>query len=320
MKKIFILLIVLFIFVSISYADKYAGEFLNIGVGVKSRALGSAFVALADDPTATYWNPAGIYYCTHLSFNIMHSEEYAGNLKYDAISAVYPLDESKKFGFLLTRTGISGIPLTELEDPNDTISVHNPPYAYKHVSDADYTGYLSFSSRLYENLSFGITTKLIYRTIGDIKASGIGLDAGLLYKINPAIQVGINIRDAIGTTVWWKNGETETVSPNILAGASAGFKFPIINVPSRILCQTDIYFENRKESAQLSAGKASFDFHAGMLFDFAPFLSIACGIDREYFTAGAFISYKNYTLQYAFENNSDLDNIHRISLGVEFFH
>ena len=319
MKKIFILLIVLLISLNISYADKYAGEFLNIGVGVKSRALGNAFVSLADDPTATYWNPAGIYYCDHLSFNIMHSEEYAGNLKYDAVSAIYPLDDSKKFGFLLTRTGISGIPLTELEDPNDTISVHNPPYAYKHVSDADYTGYLSFSSKLYDDITFGITTKLIYRTIGDIKASGIGLDAGFLYKINNAIQVGLNIRDAIGTTIWWKDGETEKVSPNILAGASAGFIFPIINVPSRLLCQTDIYFENRKESAQLSVGKASFDFHAGLLFDFAPFLSIACGIDREYFTAGAFISYKNYSLQYAFEDNSDLDNIHRISLGIEFF-
>jgi len=90
-----------FLLSSILHADKYAGEFLNIGVGVKARALGNAFVALADDPTATYWNPAGIYYCNNLSFNIMHSEEYAGNLKYDAISAVYPLDDAKKFGFLL---------------------------------------------------------------------------------------------------------------------------------------------------------------------------------------------------------------------------
>ena len=320
MKKIIILLISCFLLSSILHADKYAGEFLNIGVGVKARALGNAFVALADDPTATYWNPAGIYYCNNLSFNIMHSEEYAGNLKYDAISAVYPLDDAKKFGFLITRTGISGIPLTELEDPNDTISVHNPPYAYKYVSDADYTGYLSFSSKLFTDISFGITTKLIYRIIGDIKASGIGLDAGFLYKINPSIQVGLNIRDAIGTSIWWKNGETETVSPNILAGASTRFVFPIINVPSRLLCQTDIYFENRKGAAQLSVGKASLDFHAGMLFDIAPFLSIACGIDREYFTAGAFISYKNYTLQYAFEDNPDLDIIHRISIEVEFFH
>jgi len=320
MKKIIILLMSCFLLSSILHADKYAGEFLNIGVGVKARALGNAFVALADDPTATYWNPAGIYYCNNLSFNIMHSEEYAGNLKYDAISAVYPLDDAKKFGFLITRTGISGIPLTELEDPNDTISVHNPPYAYKYVSDADYTGYLSFSSKLFTDISFGITTKLIYRIIGDIKASGIGLDAGFLYKVNPSIQVGLNIRDAIGTSIWWKNGETETVSPNILAGASTRFVFPIINVPSRLLCQTDIYFENRKGAAQLSVGKASLDFHAGMLFDIAPFLSIACGIDREYFTAGAFISYKNYTLQYAFEDNPDLDIIHRISIEVEFFH
>jgi len=309
-----------FLLSSILHADKYAGEFLNIGVGVKARALGNAFVALADDPTATYWNPAGIYYCNNLSFNIMHSEEYAGNLKYDAISAVYPLDDAKKFGFLITRTGISGIPVSKLPYPDLAPSDTNQPYLEKYVSDSDYTGYLSFSSKLFTDISFGITTKLIYRTIGDIKASGIGLDAGFLYKVNPSIQVGLNIRDAIGTSIWWKNGETETVSPNILAGASTRFVFPIINVPSRLLCQTDIYFENRKGAAQLSVGKASLDFHAGMLFYIAPFLSIACGIDREYFTAGAFISYKNYTLQYAFEDNPDLYIIHRISIGVEFFH
>ncbi len=319
MKKIIILLISFCLASSFLHADKYAGEFLNIGVGVKARALGNAFVALADDPTAVYWNPAGIYYCNNLSFNIMHSEEYAGNLKYDVLSVIYPLDDAKKFGFLITRTGISGIPLTILENDTLPCSPENPPKLDKYVSDADYTGYLSFSSKLFQTISFGITTKLIYRTIGDIKASGIGLDAGFLYKINPSIQVGLNIRDAIGTSIWWKNGETEKVIPNVLAGASAKLMFPIINVPSRFLFQTDILFENRDESAQLSVGKASFDFHAGMLFNFAPFLSVACGVDREYFTAGAFISYKNYSLQYAFENNPDLNYIHRISLGVDFF-
>ncbi|MBN2018503.1 MAG: hypothetical protein JW794_10305 [Candidatus Cloacimonetes bacterium] len=318
MKKIILLMSMLVIACNL-IADKYAGEFLNIGVGVKSRAIGNAFVAVADDPTATYWNSAGIYWCNNLSFNVMHSEEYSGNLKYDALSAVYPVDNTKKIGFLLTRTGISGIPLTELDDPNDTISVHNPPHVYKYVSDADYTGYLAFSSKLYHNLSFGITSKFIYRTIGDIKATGLGLDVGILYKFSEAIQAGINIRDAIGTTIWWKNGETETVTPNIYAGASAGFIFPIIGVPSRLSCQTDIYFEGRKEAAQLSVGKVSFDLHAGLLFDIAPFLSIACGLDREYLTAGAFITYRNYTLQYAFENNPDLNNIHRLSIGVAFF-
>jgi hypothetical protein len=35
-------------------------DFRHARVGARPRALGSAFVSLADDPNATYWNPAGL--------------------------------------------------------------------------------------------------------------------------------------------------------------------------------------------------------------------------------------------------------------------
>jgi len=37
---------------SVAYADKYAAEFLNTGVGARALGMGGAFVALADDATA----------------------------------------------------------------------------------------------------------------------------------------------------------------------------------------------------------------------------------------------------------------------------
>ena len=36
------------------------GQFLKIGIGARAVAMGSAFVSVADDATAVYWNPAGI--------------------------------------------------------------------------------------------------------------------------------------------------------------------------------------------------------------------------------------------------------------------
>ena len=41
-------------------ADKYAGEFLKLGVGARALGMGGAFVGLADDASAGYWNPAGL--------------------------------------------------------------------------------------------------------------------------------------------------------------------------------------------------------------------------------------------------------------------
>ncbi|HID92967.1 MAG TPA: hypothetical protein EYP60_02615 [bacterium (Candidatus Stahlbacteria)] len=38
----------------------YAGEFLHMGVGARPIGMGGAFTSVADDPSAGYWNPAGL--------------------------------------------------------------------------------------------------------------------------------------------------------------------------------------------------------------------------------------------------------------------
>ena len=46
-----------------AHANRTGGDaypFLKIGVGAKAMGMGGAFVSLADDGTAPYWNPAGL--------------------------------------------------------------------------------------------------------------------------------------------------------------------------------------------------------------------------------------------------------------------
>src|SRR6267142_5966566 len=38
----------------------FGGQFLKIGVGARGAGMGGAFVAIADDATAVFWNAAGI--------------------------------------------------------------------------------------------------------------------------------------------------------------------------------------------------------------------------------------------------------------------
>ena len=40
--------------------NKYAGEFLAIGVGGRPLGMGGAFVSLVSDVTAGYWNPGAL--------------------------------------------------------------------------------------------------------------------------------------------------------------------------------------------------------------------------------------------------------------------
>ena len=49
-----------------------AASFLEIGSGAKSLSMGGAFVSVANDVSALYWNPAGIVNIDRLSVQFYH--------------------------------------------------------------------------------------------------------------------------------------------------------------------------------------------------------------------------------------------------------
>ncbi len=77
MKKFFILLTTLALglsFATRSYAVSEAAVLsLLISPGARAAGMGEAFVAVADDATATYWNPAGLAFQTGHEITLMHS-------------------------------------------------------------------------------------------------------------------------------------------------------------------------------------------------------------------------------------------------------
>ena len=50
-----------------------SAAFLEIGAGARSIGMGSAFTAVADDPSTLYWNPAGIVNVTKPEFQTFYS-------------------------------------------------------------------------------------------------------------------------------------------------------------------------------------------------------------------------------------------------------
>jgi long-chain fatty acid transport protein len=73
-----------------SLATAHGGGFESPGVGAKAMAMGGAFVGLADDWTATYWNPAGLAQLTQsgvgVAVNVVKSRELDG----DSINNPFP--------------------------------------------------------------------------------------------------------------------------------------------------------------------------------------------------------------------------------------
>ena len=116
---------ILSLFVSICQADgfkKYAGEFLSAGVGSRALGMGGAFVAVANDVTAGYWNPAGLVDSPGLQFQFMHAKQFMSSIQYDYLGASKPMDEKSSLGLSLIRWGVNDIKDSRFALAGNTIS------------------------------------------------------------------------------------------------------------------------------------------------------------------------------------------------------
>jgi hypothetical protein len=93
-----------------AYVHKYAAAFLDTGVGARALAMGGAFVAVADDATAAYWNPAGLVQLREREFTLMHAGQWGNVVKRDFLNAALPGAES--YAVSLYRVGVDDIPYT----------------------------------------------------------------------------------------------------------------------------------------------------------------------------------------------------------------
>ena len=81
-----------------------AAAFLEIGPGAVATAMGGAFVSIANDATALYWNPAGISDFTNNEVTIFHANWIAStNFDYAALLSYLWRSRSHrlKFYFLI---------------------------------------------------------------------------------------------------------------------------------------------------------------------------------------------------------------------------
>jgi hypothetical protein len=191
---------------------KYSNEFLNIGAGARGLAMGGAQVAVADDGTAGYWNPAGLMEVRERPLlHLMHAGYFSGIGKYDYASAALPATDGRRaLGVTLLRFAIDDIPNTlYLVEPDGTINYNN----IRSFSSADYAFLLSYAQRLVEeehrSISFGVNAKVIHRSVGSFaRAWGFGLDAGLRVRWHNW-RLGATLRDVTTTFNAWSFSFTE---------------------------------------------------------------------------------------------------------------
>src|SRR5205085_11630863 len=71
-------------------AGTASGTFLKIGVGARATGLGESFVAVANDPSAIYWNPAGLASIQRQAISFSHVE-WPADIRFEHVAFVLPV-------------------------------------------------------------------------------------------------------------------------------------------------------------------------------------------------------------------------------------
>ncbi len=331
--------IALFSYKAAEAASKYAGDFLTLGVGARPLGMGGSFAAIADDSTATYWNPAGLGRLRHSEIAFMHSS--LGDLdSYDFVNYIHPVRRNGAIGLSWLRVGVDDIPITSVQIPNGPVGPRNRPQIEGYFNSTDNAFLLSYGRQIGFNVSSGPQPKRLNLFVGgnakfiyisafkNTNAIGVGGDVGLLWVTNPErasrFSIGVVAQDFFKTKLYWNTppensdqaSHTDTINPNLKLGISYGQDLAPLNSRLLLTVDTDSLY--------------SFEMHYGAEYVFADLLSLRIGVQERkgletirLMTAGAglrlsFITGAAFSVDYAFLSNSELGNSNRISLMTRF--
>ena len=324
----------------------HAAEFLSHGVGARALGMGSAFVSIADDATAAYWNPAGLAKVDRHAFSIMYSDSFGageggflnkGIVEYNFVNYVHQIGGFGSIGISWIRLGVDDIPLTTFTDTNgnglddDYLELDGipgksendgqyfePPTVKEYFSNTDNALLISYARKISSQFSVGANFKFLKQSIYENTGSGTGLDLGFMLSPFVGFHIGGMLEDATGTQVRWDTDAepTFTRSPRLRFGASYQRALPVLgNITVSADMQT-----NRRDLAQENQSSRPL-FRLGAEYWLLNVVAFRVGTEAEKLALGAGLRLgmgeATMFADYAF-NAHDIGDSQRISISGIF--
>lgn len=173
----------------------------ELGVSARTIGLGGAFIGLADDGAAIFYNPAGLPSLSETKISSLYVRPF-GAYSYGAVG----VSEHGWGGYLLVLD-------------SDTLEERDlygrGTGSFRYMSSGLLFG---FGKRIEGNLSCGLQVKG-YRLLSPTNASGLSVSPSILYR-QGALTSGIIWRNALSIGTYYADGHTEPWIRDIAVGLS----------------------------------------------------------------------------------------------------
>lgn len=281
-----------------AYADnstdaKTAFALSRTGFDARALGMGGAYVALANDAAAGYWNPAGLYMMSEKTTSL--TAMYTAGLSFDRFQnyiAVAHRFHSIGLAGTWLNTGIRDVPQYDVN--GNAMSAFGD---YENII----IGSMGFGS---SNAGFGISVKGYLQSLNSEQRNGIGFDVGAQWKATDMLTVAAVFKDLGGKV----GGDDNRLPADIRLGLG-------VRPMEHFNISMDVEkVENQDRAAFL--GGAEY----GIKFADDAWAFLRGGVNDSHFSAGLGAMVGKLQADYAFTNEkeSDFGNAHRVSLTFGF--
>jgi len=161
---------------ALSYGQAKVGtagaQFLEIGISARAIGMGEAFLGVANDASALYYNPGAVALLEDKELMVTHID-YPADIAYEFVGFVMPMPQLY---------GNIGVATYWLHTDDMAVTTYENPEGNGTVFSAgDFATAITYSASLTDHFSIGLSMKYIYSFLELAWASGWAADVGTFY-------------------------------------------------------------------------------------------------------------------------------------------
>lgn len=180
---------------------------MSYGAGARALAMGGAFFAIADDASASYWNPAGLALMGRREVTAMQATLFA-QTSLTFLSYAHPTATNGTFAFNVTQlksTGFEKVSISVNPTSQEIIGIQN----LGSFDNQEQAIGFAWGRGVSETLAFGMLLKNISRKLDSSQDSFKAVDIAMLQKMSPSWKIAMGVQNVFGI----RTGDTDDKLP-----------------------------------------------------------------------------------------------------------